>query len=356
MAEYEILSLDDAAKWRTYLEQLPIEQQDIYYTPEYYQLYEELGDGKALCFVFISGNSIALYPFLINSVNNLGYNLDKEYFDIQGAYGYNCVVSSSLELSFVDEFFKEFNSFCINKNIIAEFTRCHPVLNNYLFSQKHLETIYDRQTVILNYSESYQEIWDRQYSGVNRNMIRKAMKNEIEIEFDVTLNGLLEFADLYRETMNDLNSLDYYQFKNSYFENIFNLLIRDYDLILAHKNNQLIAGALFFHYGEYYHYHLAARKREYKNFATNNLILNEAVKKAEQIGCKIFHFGGGTDNSPDNSLLKFKSNFSRERGNFFIGKKIHNQKVYNEVIKQWEEKNPKHNGISKNILLRYRNL
>jgi hypothetical protein len=45
----------------------------------------------AKCFVYQKGSNITLYPFLINSVNALGYNLDKEYFDIQGAYGYNGV-------------------------------------------------------------------------------------------------------------------------------------------------------------------------------------------------------------------------------------------------------------------------
>lgn len=42
--------------------------------------------------------------------------------------------------------------------------------------------------------------------------------------------------------------------------------------------------------------------------------------------------------------------------NFFIGKKIHNEKAYDEVIGQWEENNPLNKQISKNILLRYRNL
>lgn len=32
------------------------------------------------------------------------------------------------------------------------------------------------------------------------------------------------------------------------------------------------------------------------------------------------------------------------------------RKLFNEVIKQWEEKKPNHNEISSNILLRYRNI
>jgi len=41
------------------------------------------------CVFYEKNDDIALYPFLKNSVNNLGYELDKEYFDFQGAYTYN---------------------------------------------------------------------------------------------------------------------------------------------------------------------------------------------------------------------------------------------------------------------------
>ena len=118
---HSILDLSNSSEWNNYLNRLPIEQQDVYYTPEYYSLYQNNGDGIAYCFVFEKGNDIALYPFLMNSVNDLGYKLAKPYFDIQGAYGYNGVVSSSFEKIFIDGFYQEFNSYCEQQNIIAEF-------------------------------------------------------------------------------------------------------------------------------------------------------------------------------------------------------------------------------------------
>ena len=61
-----LLSLNEANIWNSYLHKLPRDQQDIFYTPEYYQLYEELGDGKAQCFVYEKNGEFDLYPFLIN--------------------------------------------------------------------------------------------------------------------------------------------------------------------------------------------------------------------------------------------------------------------------------------------------
>ncbi len=72
-----ILTLDDKDRWNEYLQALPLNQQDIYYTPEYYALYQNLGDGQAKCFYFEKDGNLAMYPFLVNSVNNLGFDLNK---------------------------------------------------------------------------------------------------------------------------------------------------------------------------------------------------------------------------------------------------------------------------------------
>ena len=114
-----ILTLENAAKWRSILDSFDDNIRDIYYSPEYYELYEQMGDGKAHCFVFKNSQGLAMYPFLMNSVNDLGYHLDGSYFDIQGAYGYNGVLSSSNEKPFLDAFYDEFTCWCQENGIIA---------------------------------------------------------------------------------------------------------------------------------------------------------------------------------------------------------------------------------------------
>ena len=44
--QIKILTTNEKDLWNGYLEELPIDQQDIYYTPEYYELFEKNGDGK----------------------------------------------------------------------------------------------------------------------------------------------------------------------------------------------------------------------------------------------------------------------------------------------------------------------
>ena len=109
--KYSILSLKDEIKWKAFLDKLPPDKRDVYFTPDYYSLYQNYGDGKARCFVFEKDGEIALYPFLINPISPLGYKLEKEYNDIQGAYGYNGIISSTEETSFLAAFWDAFDAF-----------------------------------------------------------------------------------------------------------------------------------------------------------------------------------------------------------------------------------------------------
>lgn len=356
MSNFKILSLENKDEWVFLLEKLPISQQDIYYTPEYYSLYENYGDGKAKCFVFEKNEEIALYPFLINSVNSLGYELDKEYYDIQGAYGYNGVISSCYNIDFIDSFYTAFNSYCQESNIIAEFSRFHPLFNNQTFSEKYFDVILDRETVFLDLTKDYEDIWKNEYSGKNRNQIRKANKTGVVSYASPDENEYIEFINLYHETMSNVGATDYYYFDKAYFNNISHVL-KDYaHLIVTKVDNEFGGGMILFIYGDYAHYHLSARKREFSKFAVNNHFLDNAIKVAKEQGCKTFHFGGGLSSDINDSLLSFKGYFSKQRSMFYFGKKVHNKKIYNQVVEQWKEKYPDSYEKNSIKLLGYREI
>lgn len=346
-----LLSLEKRTEWDNYLLRIPADKRDVYYSPEYYSLYENNGDGKAFCLVFENDKGIALYPFLRNPISPLGYKLDKEYYDIQGAYGYNGLISSNLDAGFINAFWEEFDSFCDEEDIIAEFTRFHPVLNNHLIASPRMKTFYSRHTVILDLTDD--DIWMHQISSKNRNMIRKAEKEGVSI---VNSDDYETFRQLYNGTMTDLHAEDFYFFPPAYYEE-FKQTLKDNSLLcLAILDGKVIAGSLFMYSDYYAHYHLSARNREYSRFAANNLILWYSIQKAKERGCKWFHLGGGTTSNDDDSLLKFKREFSKQHGDFWIGKRIHNQAVYDSVMAQWQEKYPESYEANKVKLLGYREI
>lgn len=349
----QLLTLDDSEKWGRLLAMIPSNQQDVYFTPEYYALYEKNGNGKACCFIYEEGNDKILYPFLLNSINRLGYVLDKEYFDIQGAYGYNGIVTSSIDRGFIDRYHKSFDLFCQEQHIVAEFSRFHPLLENHTLASPKMQTLFSRKTVKLCLQLSLDEIWKNQFSSKNRNVIRKAEKEGVTI---VESHNYELFLTMYEQTMRNVNADDFYFFPSEYFERFNDSFGENLILCFAMFNGRPIAGSMFLFSKDYAHYHLSGRDKSYYKIAANNAILWYGIQKARERGCKWFHLGGGTTGAADDLLLHFKQNFSKENGDFWIGKRVHNQEAYNSIETQWKYRSPQSYQAFKSKLLGYRDL
>ncbi len=347
----EVLNLTQKERWNNLLSLIPDGYTDIYFTPEYYEVYEKNGDGEALCFVFQRDGKIAMYPFLKNRIPPI-YELEGEYFDIQGAYGYNGVVSSTIDESFISAFYENFYRYCEESKIIAEFTRFHPLLENEVFSNNFINVVDDRGTVVLDLLQDEDELWKSSYSSNNRNMIRKALKNNVIVEVADSEKAYDSFYEIYSETMENVDAEDYYFFDKKYFENFRKNLATNHKLLTAIYNEEIICSMLLMYKGDYAHYHLSGRRRDFSKLAANNLVLHHAINLAKQIGCKKFHFGGGTSSDVKDHLFRFKAGFSKSISRFKIGKKVHNQDIYDQVIESWEMKNPEKKSM--NLLLKYR--
>lgn len=350
---YKLLSTKNAIEWRGLLEKLPSSSQDVYFTPEYYSLYESLGDGAAQCFVYEEEDNIVLYPFLINSINSLGYNLDKEYYDIQGAYGYNGIVTNCKTDTFIEKFWNIFELFCIENQIVAEFTRLHPFISDPNIYRRTHSVIFDRKTIFFNLQKSDDEVFEAfQYSTkrqIKRATNRFGIKLEIEEQTQNNLNNLIK---IYHGTMNRAEATDYLYFNDTYFK----------ELVSLNNSVQFIAmlegkpiGVIFGIYSkDFFHGHLSGSIREYMHMSPSSFLYWEMFKYAKNKGCKVLHLGGGDSPEEDNPLLKFKTNFSKDSADFYIAKKIHNEEVYKEVVKQWELKYPEKVNYLNRLLLKYR--
>ena len=352
---YKVLNLKESEEWILYLNKLPIEQQDIYYTPEYYALYENNGDGKACCFIFEKDGDLALYPFLINSINKLGYDLDAEYYDIQGAYGYNGVISSSYDKLFIEEFYSNFESFCQEKNIVAEFIRFHPLIFNYLFSENNINITFDRKTVYVDLTKSEEEIFSS-FQRSTRKQIRNGV-NKYGLKVLTLSNNTSytdTFTDIYWEAMKRVNSVKYLYFNKRYFKELFDNSFTYQFIALYEEKPVAIISAM--NYGNFMQGHLGGALTNSLHLSSYSLLYWEMIKKAKMSGNTFLHVGGGATSKENDSLLKFKQNFSKQLADFYIGKKIHSDIIYSEVRKQWKKRYPDSFEKNKNMLLGYREI
>lgn len=339
----EILNTNDG-QWNKFLDWMPLKGRDVYFTSNHYKIHELNGDGEGRMFVYYDNEgNCALYPFLINKIK--GYTLDKEYFDIETAYGYGGPISNCFDSTFIEEFEIEFLNYCQKNNIVAEFIRFHPLLANENMFVKNIDIMYSRNTVFLDLTKGIDKIWNEDIKSKNRNVIRKAKKNGVYIEES---NNYEIFKEIYKKTMNKVDADDFYYFEDKYYEGLKEN--QNCVILNAKRGEKVIASAIFIGYGEYFHYHLSGSLKEELHYCPNNLLIWEAIKYAIYKGYKVMHFGGGLSNSSEDNLYKFKRSFSKDFNKFYIGKRIHNDAVYNYLINSWEGKNNK----KANLLLQYR--
>jgi hypothetical protein len=352
MGDYEILDISESPKWNDYLQRIQIKYQDVYFTPEYYHLFENLGDGDAKCFIFKRKNEIAIYPFLINSVNKLGYILDKDYFDIQGVYGYNGILYSSFNPEFIQSFFNALESFCFQQNIIAEFLRIGPLSDSKLHLRNNFSEEFSQKNVIVNLL--IDDIWKESYEYSTRKNINKAISHNLEFfRFtgeEIKSDYLEEFKRLYIMTMERNGAENYYFFNNEYFNNLHLYLGKKAIFYFAGFEKKLISCEVVLTNTFNSYSFLGGTDSAYFYLRPNDFLKHYIINDLKNNRGVSFCLGGGTE-----GIFRFKRSFCK-RGvvDFSIGKKIHNASIYNEVVKQWEVKYPEKVESYKNKLLKYR--
>lgn len=332
-------------RWNDYLNFYSDSQKDIYYYEEYVKLYET-DEARALCAVCIDQNDVLMMPFLRKEIEG--------YYDFETAYGYGGPISNTEDQSWIESALDEMQKCLKKERYVCGFLRFHSLLGNADICQHHMQVLFDRNTVAINTSETEEEIWTNQIISKNRNMIRKAEKNELKYKAEYDFESLPQFIELYNSTMKRLNADGFYYFDNKYYKDFVRNFKGKAFLGTVKKDNELICAALFMYSKEYGHYHLEGSNHEYSKLAANNLLLWKTALEFHKLGVKEFHLGGGYNSEPDNSLFKFKKSFSNNIKDFYIGKWMFDQEKYDELKNRWIENNPEKVEKLGRLLLCYR--
>jgi len=337
------LLFEEKDKWQYELND-GIKNNDIYFSLSYCDLYRELGDGDPHLFVYTDkcGDKI-LYPFLKRKINNLPFVKDrfqKEIFDITTPYGYGGPIHQNMSTAepgdVIKRFRSTFNDYCREKNIITEFIRFHPLLNNHLNMSNLMDVHHIRDTVFIDLTKKEEEIFNNYHRNHRRN-VKKAEKNGLTfqvLEGENTVDEIDTFIKLYKDTMKRNSALSYYYFPKYYFEHFFHNLSQNSVMCSVRLDNHTIAAAIFMFQGDFLHYHLGCSDQKFLSMAPNNLLFHEMARWGKKNGFKKLHLGGGyTD---DDQLFQFKHKFNPDgRLSFFIGKCIHDEQIYEELVRLW---------------------
>lgn len=325
----KIIDINASAEWDKIVKSF--DQYDVYNLSGYSKSFKIHGDGEPKLLYYeddnIRGFNVVMKRDIADDPHFEGKIPKGKWFDLVTPYGYGgWIIEGSGDKT---PLFEEYKKLCRDSNIICEFVRFHPVLNNY----KYVEDLYQTEklghTIAMDIT-SPDVIWSN-LTSKNRNMIRKAEKSNIEIVVGNDEDSYRDFRQMYDETMVKNGADEYYFFDEKYYDGLRTDLADNALVFSAIYNGINISSAIVTFANGRLNYHLSGSVYEYRNLAPSNLLLYRAAVWGSEHGMKTFHLGGGIGSQEDN-LFKFKKAFYRgELKQFVIGKIIFDKEVYDTL-------------------------
>lgn len=333
-----LIALQDSSQWDEIVKSFS--EYDVYYLSGYVKAFHIHGDGDPFLLYYEGDGLKAIYVYMRRPTAIEGV------FDSVTPYGYGGVLfEGDTSKTNLQAFWKEYLEEMDKEHIVDNFVRYHPVLKN-AEPMKSISNIIDLGKTIAFDLTSPEVIWENIISK-NRNMIRKAEKNGIEIKHGKDLTLFEDFRRIYNATMEKDNAEEYYFFGEKFYESIHNDLHDNYEMFYAVYEGQIIAMSIMLFANKQMHYHLSGSMMEFRNLAPSNLLLYKAAVWGCEQGYKTFHLGGGVGSGEDN-LYKFKAAFNKNSDyQFSIGKEVYDQEKYEELIALRDKQDPEFNPESK---------
>lgn len=324
-----VYTLEQSEQWDAIVRSF--KEYDVYWLCGYVKAFQLHGDGDPLLFYYegvdTRGINVVMKRDIAKDVRFQGKIEEGKHFDFATPYGYGGWI---IEGECTESLFREYEKWLKKNGIISEFVRFHPMVKNHEACRSYYEVIQLGKVVHIDLS-SPENIWNNIISK-NRNMIRKAIKNGVAIYNGRFPEIYEKFRTIYNGTMDKDEADEYYYFGSEFYHSVLEDLPQNSQVFWAEKDGQVIAASIMLATNGRMNYHLSGSIREFNSLAPTNLLLYEAALWGCANGYKTLYLGGGVGSGED-SLFKFKRAFFKgELNHFYIGKKIYDQKKYDELI------------------------
>ena len=321
----KVYTLEQSEQWDAIVRSF--KEFDVYWLNGYVKAFHIHGDGEPLLFYYddglTRGINVVMKRDVAKDIKFKGVIDEGQYFDFASPYGYGGWI---IEGKQTKQLFSAYEDWLVKNEIISEFVRFHPMIKNNEQCQIFYDVIKLGEVVHIDLS-SPEIIWQNIISK-NRNVIRKAIKNDVKI-YNGRFPQIYEtFRRIYNGTMDKDNAEEYYYFKPEFYTSVLEELPHNAQVFWAEKDGMIIAASIMLAANGRMNYHLSGSLREYSNLAATNLLLYEAALWGYTNSYKTLYLGGGVGSGED-SLFKFKRAFYKgDLNHFYIGKKILNQEKY----------------------------
>lgn len=301
------------AAWQAYTAQ-PNVQIDPYAHPDYLLLNQWIERGQP---GVIAGEGL-WYPFVMRDIPD---RFQLKAKDITSPYGFGGPLGT------IGNFQSFWQDFCKEHNVVAEFIRFNPLLNNHvdLDCEKH----HVKDVVWFDL------MLDQDALEANLHAQKRRYLKKQTFTFSDDFKYLDDFIRLYEDSMTEKQADEFYHFPRELFTH---LKVETCWVHSAIHEGEVISAALFLYDGQTVQYFLGANNETGKTLKSSAWLLWQTALKAKASGHKRYMLGGGMQR--DDSLFRFKQQLSCLTLPYWIGRQIHNPTYYQQIIDIAQSKYP----------------
>lgn len=249
---------------------------------------------------------------------HLGRVPNSDMLDMTTAYCYGGPVVIDIEVIGQQSLFTSraegsYHKWCQKNNVVAEFMRFHPLLDQPYPNQKKENRI------------TYVVPVDTKYNANCRNKCNKAWNAGVVVK-RAKREDIKRFAADYRKGLDVLKADKFYYFNDAYFA-----AMSQWDkahLLIAEIDDCWLSAGIFLEGGDTLEYHLCTTNARGYDLAANNVLIDAALLFCKELGLKQLYLGGGKTPELGDPLLEFKRSFGGVEKKFYVGQQIFKPEVY----------------------------
>ena len=311
---------------------------DVYFLPGYAQVYEVIGEGRAIAFHLRDGDREGLEVMMVRPVDGLPFLHGKQtgWKDASSVYGYGGPLFNEPavgDTGFQAEFFAALAHWCRVERVVCRFVRFHALIENHRPASAHMEAKARQPTVHIDLTEHEDLL--RSFRSSARRHVRRAMDAGLRFRPMEGEAGLDAFRELYTGTMTRVDAAPGYSFPRRYFLALKDGLGDGLCVYGVFLEDRLAAAGIFMTEGTLGHYHLGASDQDLLSLRPNNFLFYRTARALRDRGCRLLHLGGGV--SGRDSLFQFKKSLSPHERTFYTAEIVIDPVAYRDLVGRWED-------------------
>ncbi|MFV8370406.1 GNAT family N-acetyltransferase [Flavobacterium sp. LB2R40] len=283
-----------------------------------------------ICFSLISheSNSVILMTGYLKPIV-IGNEIT-HYFDFITPYGYSGpFFSENTRDSDIKDFWKQVDKWYSDNNVVSEFIRFNLSGNQTNYSGKIFPTMLNVKGKIIDEENQ----WKAFDAKVRKNVNKAKRENLSSVVFydDIPADKVLEFHEIYIQTMKRTDANENFLYTLGQFQRFLNNNKAHAAICTVYSDNIPVSSELLLVSEDAIFSFLGGTNEHYFDKRPNDFLKVEALNWARSIDKKYYVLGGGY--GFEDGIFKYKKSFfPNDVVSYYTGRKIINNKVYNELL------------------------